>query len=391
MHNGNNKKKIAFFMTNTEFRGGVIALYYFLKNLDFSVYEPLYITCSNGEHVDRISRLNIKCYVFPIPLGILNIGRNQFYKDIFNNLLNFPTTIKSLFQMASFLRKEKVGLIHTQDQKSSIFGAIIGVLSMTPVVWHVRDIPKGVVSIIDQLFGIFVKKIIPVSEVVAEPFKNNLFLKKKTLVIYDGIDTSIFRPDIGKNKFRLKEKIKNKFIVGQVASLIPLKGIQYFIKAAHQLLSSGFEGIFILIGDNKIAQYKGYESKLKQMVADFGIEEHFYFMDFRNDIHIAMAAFDIFVFTSLFDGFGRVLIEAMALKTPVVAFDIGASREIIENNVSGVLVPPMNSEALAKTILKLYVDAQLRAKLGEGGYKKVKKCFEITETIKQIENVYQTI
>lgn len=385
------RRKIAYFMTNTKFRGGVISLYSLLKYLDRSVYEPIFVTCADGEHVKKIKQLDVKCYVFHLPPGFLNIGRNQLWREILRNCLQVFTVVRVVFQIARFIRREKVELIHTHDQKSSILGGIIGFISRVPVVWHVRDIPKGMVSFIDQLFGmLFAKKILAISGAVAKPFRNNHLLRRKLRIIYNGVDLSVFNPHVKGDHFRSEQKIDG-CIIGQVSALIPLKGIQYFIEAAHRLLNSQSKTTFFVIGDNPVAQYKGFENELKEKVRELGIEEQFRFLDFRHNIADAMAAFDVFVFPSTGDGFGKVLIEAAALKVPIVACDTETTREILEDGLTGMLVPPRNYRAIADAIDRLLKDNRLRSRIAEAGYQRVIERYDLKRNVAEIEHTYQSI
>jgi glycosyltransferase involved in cell wall biosynthesis len=384
-------RKIAYFMTNIGFRGGVVGVYFTLKHLDRTAYEPIFMTCSDGEPVERISELGVKCYVFPIPIEVLNIGRNRLWRGIFKQCVHVFAVVRVIFQMVRFVRREKVDLIHTQDQKSSILGGVIGFLSRVPVVWHVNDIPEGMTSFLDQFFGLlFAKKIIAVSGAVAKPFKNNPLLRRKLRIISNGVDLSIFNPDVKGDRFRSEQQIDGR-VVGQVSALIPLKGIQYFIEAAHRLLNSQHRITFFVIGDNPVAQYKGFENELKREVSELGIEGKFRFLDFRHNIAEAMAAFDVFVFPSTGDGFGRVLIEAAAMKIPIVACDVGASREILENGRTALLVPPRDSESLAHAIDKLLTDGELRRSVTKAGYQKVLDVYDIKRVAAKIEKTYQDV
>lgn len=389
---GNNIIRIACFMCNTEFRGGVISLYNLLSNYDKSQYEFLYITTSGGEHVDRMKALGVRCHVFSLTIGVLGIGRNRIFRDICKNVFGLILALGTIFRIATFLKEQKVDILHAHDQKSSILGSIIASISGVNLVWHVRDIPFGITSVIDQLFGLLADSIIAVSNTVAQPFVKNKLLKNRTKVVYNSVDSNLFSRQHAKpNEFRRANGMANSFVVGQVANLVPLKGIDYFIRAAYCLKRSGFDGKFVVVGDNKIPQYKGYEHTLTDLVKRFGIQDSFSFIEFCHDVQSVFAALDVFVFTSLGDGFGRVLIEAMSMQVPVIAFDIGASREIIANGVSGILVPPRDVNALAHAIQRLHDDSTLRGIIGEGGYRRVLDDFCVETEWKQIYSVYDRL
>jgi glycosyltransferase involved in cell wall biosynthesis len=102
-----------------------------------------------------------------------------------------------------------------------------------------------------------------------------------------------------------------------------------------------------------------------------------------------MAAFDVFVHPSLWEGFGIVLLEAMALDLPIVASDVSAIPEIILNGQTGLLVPPGDPPGLAAAIIRLYRDEELAKALGQAGQLRLARYFSLNEMVRKTIEVYE--
>ena len=98
------------------------------------------------------------------------------------------------------------------------------------------------------------------------------------------------------------------------------------------------------------------------------------------------ADIDIFLLTSLWEGFGYVMVEAMAEKKPVIAFDIKSSAEVVQNGRTGFLVPRGNVEAMAQKIIELAENKELRMAFGNHGYERVQSLFTIDHTIEEVRD-----
>ncbi|PIU68061.1 MAG: glycosyltransferase family 1 protein, partial [Armatimonadetes bacterium CG07_land_8_20_14_0_80_40_9] len=142
---------------------------------------------------------------------------------------------------------------------------------------------------------------------------------------------------------------------------------------------------FLIVGDGPLRE------ELKEQSKDLGIEDEVTFTGSRQDIPEIMAALDIFVLTSIKEHFGRVVIEAMACGKPVIATNSGAVPEIVEDKVTGILVPPEDSEKLAEAIIELLEDKEKAKEMGIAGRKRVEELFSIEKHTRQIEEVYLSL
>ena len=129
------------------------------------------------------------------------------------------------------------------------------------------------------------------------------------------------------------------------------------------------------------------ESKLKKYAETQGVTEEVIFLGFVQNIRSFNHSIDVFVLTSLYEGFGYVLVEAMASRKPVMAFDIGTTAEIIEDNKTGFLVEKGNVSQLTEKMEILIKNTELRENMGNLGRKRVEEVFTFEKTLEKVESL----
>jgi glycosyltransferase involved in cell wall biosynthesis len=197
-------------------------------------------------------------------------------------------------------------------------------------------------------------------------------------IIYNGIDLTVFDEETIDFSFKRKN---NEIIIGNVGRLVKQKGQKYLIDLAIRLQKKTSNFKILIAGEGKM------ETELANLVSKNKLEEHFKFVGFVNDMKGFMKSIDIFVLTSIWEGFGYVLVEAMASKVPIVAFEISSNPEIVEDKLTGYLVPSFDMEAMTEKVAQLMDDEQLRLTIGREGRKRVEKYFAFEITQKNFEKL----
>jgi glycosyltransferase involved in cell wall biosynthesis len=205
-------------------------------------------------------------------------------------------------------------------------------------------------------------------------------------VVYSGIDTGrSISPSEGR---RLRNQYgipPDRLVIGTVANLFPRKGYEYLIQAVMEVNRKKPGICCLIVGEGD----EVYRSKLQEMVQKNGLEKIVTFLGFQQDVPSHIAAMDIFVLPSIMEGFGIVLLEAMAVGKPIVATTVGGIPEIVEDQVTGFLVPPRNSGALAQKIMDLLENPDLREKLGQAGKARVLDRFSVQRMTLQLQDIYR--
>ncbi len=207
---------------------------------------------------------------------------------------------------------------------------------------------------------------------------NKLVPRDKIKIIYNGIDLDNY--DTQKDS-PMYERTDGEIVIGNAGRLSEEKGQIYLVELAARLKEKGKKFKILIAGTGKL------KARLKKYARALDVEDEVIFLGFVENIKNFTASIDIFVLTSLYEGFGYVLVEAMAEKKPIVAFDIHSSAEIVLNGQTGYLVERSNIEELTARVDQLMSDHALREEMGRKGRERVEEVFTFSETLYKVENL----
>ena len=174
-------------------------------------------------------------------------------------------------------------------------------------------------------------------------------------------------------------------VVGNVAALVPHKGQRYLIEAAHLVVQEIPDARFVILGEGELRE------QLERQVHDHHLEKHVLLPGFRTDVLGCIKGFDLFVMSSVTEGLGTSLLDAMACSRPIVATTAGGIPEVVEDGVNGLLVPPRDARALADALIRALRDASLRQRFGTAGLARVKARFTVERMVEQTAAVYARV
>jgi glycosyltransferase involved in cell wall biosynthesis len=233
-----------------------------------------------------------------------------------------------------------------------------------------------------RLIGHGVDRILPVSRHNAIRLEGLLgWPRHKMEVIRNGVDVAAFdrSPDRA-----LREAIGGRDgrpVVLVVARLDVQKGHRHLLAAARALP----DAVFVLAGDGP------ERSRLEALASDLRLGDRVRFLGERNDVPALLAACDVFVLPSLYEGLPISVLEAMAARRPVVATAIGGTDEAVVNGQTGLLVPPADPTSLAAAIGRVLRDAELRSRLGDAGRARVAERFSANDMVRRVMDVYELL
>lgn len=224
-------------------------------------------------------------------------------------------------------------------------------------------------------------KLIPynfaVSKAMAVFYKNIGFTKTVMPFIHHGVSVNV-------NNNLDKQELGSPMllIIGRLESY---KGHQYLLKAMPYIISHFPKCKLIVLGEGK------ERNNLEALAHELGITNNIAFMGFNTNPYSYIKAADVVVTPSLFEPFGLVFIEAIALAKPVVAFDVPAGNEILTNGVTGLLVPRCNINLLAETITGLLQNQSLRETIGTAAYEHFLKNFTTNAMVQNTALYYKKL
>lgn len=186
-------------------------------------------------------------------------------------------------------------------------------------------------------------------------------LGKKSLYLPNAINLERFNQQMG-DKLELRRQLGlpiQQLIIGSVGRLSEQKDYQTLVRAAANVRQNYPNAYFVHVGDGEQRQ------ELETLATDLGLTGEFIFLGQQGEIEKYLAAMDLFVSSSLWEGLPTVILESMASGVPVVATDIPGTRDLIEPGVNGWLAPPGNAPALAQKIIEALHSPELRASFAE--------------------------
>jgi glycosyltransferase involved in cell wall biosynthesis len=190
-------------------------------------------------------------------------------------------------------------------------------------------------------------------------------------VLIPGVDPAVHHPDIDGTPVRQKLQIGPDVpLVAMVARFQNVKGHEYFLQAAQHILKEVPKARFAVAGENVFAVSKDetYKKSILQTVqSDPLLRERVTYLGFWPDAREVIAAADVMVCSSWFESLSMVALESMAMQRPIVSTSVGGPAETVADGVTGYLVPPRDSQAIADKVTRLLRDPALRTQMGSAG------------------------
>lgn len=293
-------------------------------------------------------------------------------------------------------------LVHSNSTTAHLVGGLAAERMEKPAIWHARDLVS-----LERIAPALAQRatwIIAISGCVAERLQADGVPPEKVRIIHNGLDPDEWHPR-GKNsensdgnarQSQLRQSLglgSETFVFGCPAQLVPWKNQEAFIEAAAALCEDEDCGRarFAIVGGDLWGEHRDYATRLRALVKKHNLQERFNFVPHQRDNIDALCALDAIVLPSHEEPFGRVLIEGMALRIPVVAYGENGPLEIITHGHDGLLVPPEEENGLAHAMKKLLHDHELRAHLASHSRQSVVEKFHIADTAQRVLDIYREV
>ena len=284
-------------------------------------------------------------------------------------------------------------LVYANSQKAFVVAALATRLRRRPLLWHLRDVlspehfSRRNIQLVVGLANRCAARVVANSEATAAAFVAAGGREDKVAVIPSGVDPTPFRATGPENPAELRRALgipqSSRLVVGLFGRVAPWKGQHVAIEAVARL-----EAAALLIVGAPLFGEVDYAEELAALVARLGLSHRVKLLGFREDVPSLMRAVDVAVHTSLApEPFGRVLVEAMLVERPVIAVDAGGAREIVEDGVTGLLVPPGDPDRLAGALRRLLEDPTLRRTMGRRGLERAEQRFTLIPTLEALDQV----
>lgn len=270
------------------------------------------------------------------------------------------------FRLVNLLRREKIDLVQTHLFDAGLLGVVASRLARIPVVVHTRHhldehwvVGSRLHVHLDRLMANRADHVVVASEAVRRHMvEREGFDSDGIHVVPYGFDfEDLAGSEHDARRVRAELGLEDSFVIGCVARILPAKGHADLVAALAQLVSESVtHSRLLLVGDGELGW-------VREVAREWGVEDRVVFAGFRDDVPACMRAMDVLAHPTLSEGFGQVIIEAIAAGTPVVATGVGGIPELIVDGETGLLVPPHAPCALAQALLRLHDDPRLGERL----------------------------
>jgi len=365
--------------------GAANSLLSLFEGLDRRRFEPLLVLPEEGGFSRKAREIGVETLVLPAMIRF-----EEGYR-----LSRLPRMLRSVYELAKIAKRKSVRIIHSNSPRTAYLGGTAARIAGVRSVTHVRDIHLNPFS--DgrkaRFLGRLSDAIVAVSSATKAPIVSATpSLEAKTKVIYNGIDITKLdelpqrdvRPELGVEK--------DAPLIGSVGLLHPVKGPDVLIRAAARLKKSFPALKVLLVGDVLLKQDETYKQELAELAGKESLGDVIMFTGFREDVFDLMRAMDVFVHPAVYpDPLPRALLEAGALRRPIVATDVGGVPEIVEHGRSGLLVEPSNPEALADAVASLLSDRKKATALGAEARRKIERSFSLAQHVENMTALYEEV
>jgi L-malate glycosyltransferase len=303
--------------------------------------------------------------------------------------LDTAAGLYQLGRLAAYLRREKFDVVHTHDLWSNLMGVLAGRVARVPaIISSRRDLShfdwyqggkRNWLRRIQNLSGAVVANATPIRDaLIAE----DGFAPEKLRVIHNGVDTEKFRRAQG-DRERLFPGTGNQTLIVLVGNMhTDVKGHPWLIAAAPTVLREFPQVRFVFAGDGDA------RPEFEEQVAKLGLRSNFMFLGRRSDIPEVLASCDIAVLPSRAEGLPNAVLEYMASGLPTIASNVGGNGELVQDGVTGLLVPAENSAALAGALLRLLRDPDLSRRMAASGQKMAVENYSFERLIREVDALY---
>jgi glycosyltransferase involved in cell wall biosynthesis len=297
---------------------------------------------------------------------------------------------KTIRMIKDYMDKSGVQILHSHNYKSNFYGR--KALSNNNIKWVVTNHGRrfGPKLMLYNLLDCFVvrhaDRVVAVSKKIVSRMKLAGIDSKKIFLIENGVNLERFRDNIPPDSIRESLKIKKEaLVVGTVGALTKEKGHSYLLKAIPKVVQRFPEVIFLFVGDGR------ERPNLEDIASKLGIADKVVFAGMRKDVPEILSILDVFVLPSLNEGLPMALLEAQAAKVPVIGTRVGAIPDVVEDRLTGILIPPKNPQSIAEAIIMILSDKKFADGIAQKGFERVRDNFSSEKMGDKYLSIYKEL
>jgi glycosyltransferase involved in cell wall biosynthesis len=299
-----------------------------------------------------------------------------------------PRAIASMLLTARALRRDGIQVLHGYQWRPSLVGAMVGRIAGIPLVLASKRSLTGEQPQAQRAWRVIGRRVdtIIVNADALRTEGEAQGMRGRWELIPSGVDVDRFAGVPGAPEAKAALGLDpQRAVVGTIGRLEERKGHDQFLRGAREMLkrANGMRPQILIVGDGPL------RAQLTAQATELGMADSVRFTGAVTDVRLPLAAMDVFVLPSNAEGMSNALLEAMAARRPVVATAVGGTREVIDGNGSGTLVPPGDPQALAGAVMDLLADPARATRVGETGHRRVVERFSARAMVDRLESLYE--
>ncbi|MFW6161572.1 MAG: glycosyltransferase family 4 protein [Planctomycetota bacterium] len=355
-----------------ELGGAEISLLDLLRTVDRGRLTPT-LACPAGRLAERARALDVR--VVDLALEKLK-SRNPF--------ASLARLRRGGQRLRALLGGRRFQVVHANTLRAAVYASQATRASGLPFVWHLRD--YDVPAVVRAGLMRSCDLAIATSQFLARRHGRS----SKIRIVPNGVDLAAVPTESQTAAFRQEFGIPGEApVVGCLGRVRPWKGQREFVRVAARLAGDLPRAVFLIVGATLFPDPgRDYVAEVEGDAQRLGVADRVLFTGHREDPMTALGAMDVVVNCSENEPFGRVLIEAMACRRPVVAFRSGAVPEIVDDGNTGLLVGLGDTEAMAQVVLDLVRNPTRAEAYGEAGRQRVAAHFALASSTARIQALY---
>ena len=366
-------RRVLFPFVGNTIGGSHISTLTLAAGLDRTRFDPVIALHHEGQLADHLHDQGTPYVRVP---HVTTVGTGRV-------LPRFAAATRCAMTLAPFLRQNKISVVHTGDMAMHLTWGLAARMAGAKFVWHQRsptDLGRS------EAFTNLANAILVISEFCRQSYQGRA--NRRALIVPNPIvdDTRCWNRQIA--RALILERLSaapDSFIVAFVGNLTSRKRPLVFVEAAARLTDQfGPRVKFLLFGEERMP----VAAEVRRRIAELSLESTCHIMGACFPIEKWLAGCDLLLAPAVNEGFGRVLVEAMRVGTPVIAAASGGHVEIIETGINGILSPPDNPEALAGTAAELLESPAQAAELAERALAIAAERYGVKRHVAQVEGVY---
>lgn len=406
-----NKIKVLYIQHAVVLGGSAMSLLYTIRALNKDIYHPVIALINPSNDLEQLYRSNnieTICWSGIFCWNHSTVSYMPWYNiftwiHIIKVIKNWKT---SKIRTLELIEQVKPDIVHLNSMPLSASASAL-IKNKTPLVWHVREPAKPASGLRHSI----IRKIMMKADeliFISEADRKSWVRGKKGTVLHNFVDLKIF--DCNNDGISLRKQLnipENAFVILYLGGINKVKGIFVLLEALHKVKEK-IGDIYCIMPGSKYYPSGSFKSKIAhivmplisngtwsqqlfKMIDKYHLEKNCKILPYNNDIAQYFACSDILVFPATRPHFARPVIEAGAMKKAVIASNLDGMEELVVNGSTGILTEQGKAEQLADSIIQLYLDTDLRQRMGNAGFEQVMEKFVFEKQIIKLEKIYQHI